>query len=470
MNLEMGNTDLLLYAPIAFGLARGLSKFLDLPHRLPRWDRALRYIWVPAVVVYGIALLLRFRSPVLSEYYWLGVEGLFGVLLLLLSYYRPARTLLLGLAPLLACRLLNTGLLTVGSSLLKTYHDGFESAQSFAGLWLFCFLFMARGQKKQLGKEQLLREEEEKAKRLIEAQNAELERLVGERTAALTIQAEELRHALTELRTAQAQLVQSEKMASLGELTAGIAHEIQNPLNFVNNFAEVSAELVAELEEERARPAPDAGLEDELLADLKQNLLKITQHGSRAASIVRGMLEHSRTSTGERVPTDLNQLADEYLRLAYHGLRAKDKSFNATLKPDFDPALPLVPALPQDLGRVLLNLLNNAFYAVRQRQQRGESGYAPTVRISTRRVGGGEVEIRVADNGSGIPESVKQKIFQPFFTTKPTGEGTGLGLSLSYDIITQGHGGTLAVDSREGEGTTFTITLPGPAAGQAPGE
>ncbi|MDQ2769632.1 MAG: ATP-binding protein [Bacteroidota bacterium] len=462
MTPRIGNPDLLLYASIAFGVARGLGKFLDLPRRLPRWDRLLRYIWVPAVVLFGLALVLHFRSPVLAEYYWLAVETTFGLLLLLLSYYRPARTLLMGLGPLWGYHLLSTGLLSVGSGLLKTYDDGFDTAHGFATLWLFCFFFIARSQKKQLEKEELLREEDEKARRRIEAQNVELERLVAERTANLTTQAEELRGALTELRTTQAQLVQSEKMASLGELTAGIAHEIQNPLNFVNNFAEVSAELVTELEEERARPERDAGLEDELLADLKQNLLKITQHGGRAASIVRGMLEHSRTSTGERLPTDLNQLADEYLRLAYHGLRAKDKSFNATLEPDFEPDLPLVPALAQDLGRVLLNLLNNAFYAVRQRQQRGESGYAPTVRISTRRVGEGAVEIRVADNGSGIAESVRQKIFQPFFTTKPTGEGTGLGLSLSYDIITQGHGGTLTVASREGEGTTFTIILPGP--------
>ena len=459
MTPRIGNADLLLYASIAFGMARGLSKFLDLPTRLPRWDQALRYIWVPAVALYGIALLLGFRSPALAENYWLAVESFFGLILLLLSYYRPARTLLLGLGPLWFYHLLSTALLMVSSGLLKTYDNGFDNAKNFASLWLFCFLFIARGQKKQLEKEQLQREEEEQAKRRIEAQNLELERLVGERTAALTTQAEELRGALTELRAAQAQLVQSEKMASLGELTAGIAHEIQNPLNFVNNFAEVSAELVAELEEERIRPERDPGLEDELLADLKQNLVKITQHGGRAASIVRGMLEHSRTSSGERTLTDLNQLADEYLRLAYHGLRAKDKSFNATLEPHFDATLPPVPVLAQDLGRVLLNLLSNAFYAVRQRQQRGAAGYAPTVRVSTRRVGD-DVEIRVRDNGSGIPESVKQKIFQPFFTTKPTGEGTGLGLSLSYDIVTQGHGGTLSVASKEGEFTEFVIVLP----------
>ena len=457
------NSDLLFMAPAAAVLVSALGKFVDLPRRQPRWNRLLRLVWVPAGVLFGLSSLLRMRIPLAGEWYWLLVLAAIVLTLLAVSDYRPARTLVLATVPYALFELLNTVLQTVHSSLLKTYDDGFDTAHAFTLIWAATFVLIARSQKKQLEKEQLLREEEEKARRHIEGQNVELERLVAERTATLTTQAEELRGALTELRTTQAQLVQSEKMASLGELTAGIAHEIQNPLNFVNNFAEVSAELVTELEDERARPERDAGLEDELLADLKQNLLKITQHGGRAASIVRGMLEHSRTSTGERLPTDLNQLADEYLRLAYHGLRAKDKSFNATLEPDFDPDLPPVPALAQDLGRVLLNLLNNAFYAVRQRQQRGESGYAPTVRISTRRVAGGEVEIRVADNGSGIPESVKQKIFQPFFTTKPTGEGTGLGLSLSYDIITQGHGGTLTVDSREGEGTTFTITLPGMA-------
>ncbi|WP_226915723.1 ATP-binding protein [Hymenobacter siberiensis] len=287
----------------------------------------------------------------------------------------------------------------------------------------------------------------------------ELNAAVTHQKQGLQTQRDQLDASLTELRTTQAQLIQAEKMASLGELTAGIAHEIQNPLNFVNNFAEVSAELITELEEEQQKPDRDLELEAELLTDLKQNLLKISQHGGRAASIVRGMLEHSRTSSGERTPTNLNQLADEYLRLAYHGLRAKDKTFNATLKPDFDPVLPPVEVIAQDLGRVLLNLLSNAFYAVRQRQQRGVAGYAPTVGISTRRVGK-KVEIRVRDNGQGIPEAVRAKIFQPFFTTKPTGEGTGLGLSLSYDIVTQGHGGTLSVTSEEGSFTEFLISLP----------
>ena len=281
----------------------------------------------------------------------------------------------------------------------------------------------------------------------------------------LQAQRDQLDASLTNLRSTQAQLVQSEKMASLGELTAGIAHEIQNPLNFVNNFAEVSAELVAEVRDERAKgAAADAALEAELLEDLEQNLGKISQHGRRAAGIVRGMLEHSRASTGERAPTDVNALTDEYLRLAYQGLRAKDKSFNTALETDFAPGLPPVPAVGADVGRVLLNLFSNAFYAVRQRQQRGEAGYAPTVSVSTQQVNG-QVEIRVRDNGTGMPAAVQAKIFQPFFTTKPTGEGTGLGLSLSHDIISKGHGGTLSVTSQEGNGTEFLISLPRHLAG-----
>jgi len=304
------------------------------------------------------------------------------------------------------------------------------------------------GEIEKLSAQTLAQEQEKQA--LLASQNETLENQVAERTA-------ELQRSLTDLRATQAQLIQKEKMASLGELTAGIAHEIQNPLNFVNNFSEVSAELVDELKE--AQAAGDAEEVTALADDLSQNLGKISHHGQRAAAIVKGMLEHSRTSTGERRPTDINALADEYLRLAYQGLRAKDKTFNAKLETDFAPALPLVEAAGTDLGRVLLNLFGNAFYAVQKRQQTGEAGYAPTVQVRTRQVGP-QVEICVADNGMGMPAEVQAKIFQPFFTTKPTGEGTGLGLSLSYDIITKGHGGTLAVASQEGQGTTFTIRLP----------
>jgi two-component system NtrC family sensor kinase len=275
--------------------------------------------------------------------------------------------------------------------------------------------------------------------------------------ALLTKQKEQIQQTLAELKNTQAQLVQSEKMASLGELTAGIAHEIQNPLNFVNNFSEVSVELTEELEEEVR-----AGRTNDILAlsaDLKSNLQKILHHGKRADSIVKSMLQHSRSGSGQRERTDINALADEYLRLSYHGLRAKDKMFNATLETTYDPLVGMIEVLPQDLGRVFLNLINNAFYAVQQRRQLNEPGYQPTVALHTERRDG-DVLICVRDNGTGIPQNVVEKIFQPFFTTKPTGEGTGLGLSLSYDIITKSHGGMLTVSSQEGAGTEFTIKIP----------
>ncbi|HPH19450.1 MAG TPA: ATP-binding protein [Haliscomenobacter sp.] len=273
---------------------------------------------------------------------------------------------------------------------------------------------------------------------------------------------ETLQRTLNDLRTTQNQLIQSEKLASLGELTAGIAHEIQNPLNFVNNFAEVSAEMLGEMKEEIK-----AGNTSEVIAiadDLEQNLSKINHHGQRAASIVKGMLEHSRASTGVKEPTDLNALADEYLRLAYHGLRAKDSSFNAMMVTHFEPDLPLVSVIPQDIGRVLLNLINNAFYAVNEKAKQGIEDYQPIVTVSTRlrlrSATEDAIEISVKDNGNGIPEAIKEKIFQPFFTTKPTGQGTGLGLSLAYDIVMQGHGGTLTVSSIPRTETIFEIQLP----------
>ena len=270
-------------------------------------------------------------------------------------------------------------------------------------------------------------------------------------------QRDELEQTLGELKATQTQLIQSEKMASLGELTAGIAHEIQNPLNFVNNFSEVSAELVDELDEELDKG--DIAEAKAIASDVKQNLEKIRHHGKRADGIVKGMLEHSRAASGQKEPTDLNKLADEYLRLAYHGLRAKDKSFNAELTTQFDESLPLVNVIPQDIGRVMLNLFNNAFYAVNQKQKNADADYKPNVSVTTNSVAG-QVIIKVKDNGPGIPDSIKDKIMQPFFTTKPTGEGTGLGLSLSYDIVVKGHAGTINVESKEGEGSTFTITMP----------
>jgi signal transduction histidine kinase len=270
---------------------------------------------------------------------------------------------------------------------------------------------------------------------------------------AARLKAEE---ALTELKATQSQLIQSEKMASLGELTAGIAHEIQNPLNFVNNFSEVSTELVAEMNAELDKGnTVDA---KEIANDLKQNLDKINHHGKRAADIVKGMLQHSRSSSGIKEPTDIKALSDEYLRLAYHGLRAKDKSFNATMKTDFDESIGNINIIPQDIGRVILNLITNAFYVVAEKKKQNPEGYEPTVIVSSRKVDG-KVEVSVKDNGSGIPQNVLDKIFQPFFTTKPTGQGTGLGLSLSYDIV-KAHGGELKVETNEGEGSEFIIQLP----------
>jgi signal transduction histidine kinase len=273
-------------------------------------------------------------------------------------------------------------------------------------------------------------------------------------------------NALSELRTTQTQLVQSEKMASLGELTAGIAHEIQNPLNFVNNFSEVSKELLDEMEAElRKGNTQDA---QQIAKDVIQNLEKITFHGKRADGIVKSMLQHSRKSTGQKEPTDINALCDEYLRLAYHGLRAKDKSFNAKFETNLDPTVGELNVLPQEIGRVILNLINNAFYAVSEKKssfakapadKETKNPYEPTVTVTTRKAGN-HVEILIKDNGTGIPQKVVDKIFNPFFTTKPTGQGTGLGLSLSYDIITKGHGGELKVETKEGEGSEFIVALP----------
>jgi signal transduction histidine kinase len=265
-----------------------------------------------------------------------------------------------------------------------------------------------------------------------------------------------IEQAYIDLKSTQAQLVQSEKMASLGELTAGIAHEIQNPLNFVNNFSEVNKELLAEMNEEMEK-----GNYDEvktIAKDVTENGEKINHHGKRADAIVKGMLQHSRSSSGQKELTDINALADEYLRLAYHGLRAKDKMFNAAMKTDYDETLGLIKVIPQDIGRVVLNLITNAFYAVSERKKQQPELYEPVVSVGTKNLGD-RIEIHVKDNGNGIPQKVLDKIFQPFFTTKPTGQGTGLGLSLSYDIV-KAHGGELNVETKEGEGSVFTLQIP----------
>jgi signal transduction histidine kinase len=279
--------------------------------------------------------------------------------------------------------------------------------------------------------------------------NRELEQKVEERTA-------ELKYSLENLKSTQSQLIQSEKMASLGELTAGIAHEIQNPLNFMNNFSEVNAELLDELRQEMKNGNTSEA--DSIAENIKENELKINRHGKRADAIVKGMLQHSRSNTGVKEAVDVNALADEYLRLSYHGIRAKEKDFNATIKTDFDIAIGKINLIPQDIARMLLNIYNNAFYAVNEKKKTTSAVYDPTVSISTKKIGD-KVEIRVKDNGKGIPQKVVDKIFQPFFTTKPAGQGTGLGLSLSYDIV-KAHGGAITVNTREGEGSEFVVQLP----------
>lgn len=265
-----------------------------------------------------------------------------------------------------------------------------------------------------------------------------------------------LQKSLDELKAAQAQLIQSEKMASLGELTAGIAHEIQNPLNFVNNFSEVSKELLEEMLEEIQNG--DMEEVNAIAQDVIQNLEKINHHGKRADGIVKGMLQHSRSSSDTKELADINVLVDEYLRLAYHGLRAKDKSFNAALETNFDDTIKTINIVPQDIGRVVLNLITNAFYACNEKKELQIEDYEPKVTVETKKIND-KIQIQVSDNGNGIPNKVLEKVFQPFFTTKPTGQGTGLGLSLSYDII-KAHGGNIKVNTIENEGTDFIISLP----------
>ena len=305
----------------------------------------------------------------------------------------------------------------------------------------------------------------EEQQRILTEQNELLEKRVEERTGELMDQKEALQASLTHLKSTQLQLVQKEKMASLGELTAGIAHEIQNPLNFVNNFSEVNSELLTEMKDclDKEKFSDEGKQNIEGIVDaVIQNLEKIKHHGKRADDIVKGMLLHSRNTTGEKEPVNINLLASEYLRLSYHGLRAKDKTFNALMETNFDESIGKLNVIPQEIGRVLLNLFNNAFYSVTEKKKNeivlGLKNYEPQVTLITKKLKD-RAEIVVRDNGMGIPSKILDKIFLPFFTTKPSGQGTGLGLSLSYDIITKGHAGEMTVNTKEGEYTEFIISL-----------
>lgn len=419
--------------------------------------------WPPKIVksyaVIGILFVLYYvlnETPIISWVFNLAILALFYIIYRL-EDFQKLRSLMYAFLPLLILEVLQEATRLGDWAWLNSLENGLENAKPFAVIWMIAMFIIINRQNKALRKAEAKQHMEEKLKEIAVSQKAELEVLVAERTAEITQQKEALLKTVEELRATQAQLIQSEKMASLGELTAGIAHEIQNPLNFVNNFSEINAELITELEQEIEK-----GNFEEVKAiarDIRDNEGKINHHGKRADAIVKGMLQHSRSGGGAKEPTDVNVLADEYLRLAYHGLRAKDKSFNASMKTDFDQGLGLLNIVPQDLGRVILNLITNAFYAVSERKKLQPEGYEPTVSVSTKKVRN-ILEIKVRDNGMGIPPKVMEKIFQPFFTTKPTGEGTGLGLSMSYDIITKGHGGELLVRTKEGEFAEFIIKLP----------
>ncbi len=453
----------------------------------PKWDRFL--VATNAVSVFGTLTKNNLEDyidkgffKILSTVFTIGL--IITILFLLITFFlsirhrsRQAKLFIIAMAPIIimAAALIIILFLRKFFPQVKSPLDElwFNTIGKIAVAWcvlLFSWILFKRydDQKRVIAqqaidKERLAKEKEIERSQLIEQQKIELEKTVEERTS-------ELKQSLQDLQSTQKQLIQSEKMASLGELTAGIAHEIQNPLNFVNNFSEVNKELLTEMNEEILKG--NYNEVKSIAKDITDNEEKINNHGKRADAIVKGMLQHSQSSTGVKAPTDINALADEYLRLAYHGLRAKDKDFNATLKTDFDNTIGKVNVIPQDIGRVLLNLYNNAFYAVAERQKQLaaqemtsfqkmsslEPRYEPLVSLSTKKTGN-QVFITVSDNGNGIQQKIVDKIFQPFFTTKPTGQGTGLGLSLSYDII-KAHGGEIKVETREGEGSEFIIVLP----------
>ncbi len=422
---------------------------------LPEQEKQLKYGLYFSLSLVAIEAI--FSILYITRWFWALYLLALVVIPLKQNEFRALRMFIVAFVPFVVVSVLNDLTEAISSEFFKSTETYFKNASTLTFIWMIAILFSQNRQSKAAEKERIKRQKEDEINRAIAIRKVELEELVAERTAELTQQKEELEQAITELRATQSQLIQSEKMASLGELTAGIAHEIQNPLNFVNNFSEVSKELLDEMQAEMDKGnTADA---KQIVADIKQNLEKISHHGKRADSIVKGMLLHSRASSGQKELTDINALADEYLRLAYHGLRAKDKTFNAKFETDFDESIGKISLVPQDIGRVILNILNNAFYAVTEKKKLSGNEYAPTVSISTKKTDA-DIQIRIADNGNGIPEKIIDKIFQPFFTTKPAGQGTGLGLSMCYEIINQEHGGSMLVESSEGEGSAFIIHLP----------
>ena len=432
-----------------------LRKILRTSAPNAEWERNL------TLSMFGVGVLFIIEKFLHADAVMMWVWHLALLSILAIIYFNPAfsasRTLMFAVFPFIVLSLFNDIIKEIFPSFFDQVHDYLEVGAVFTVIWMVVMLIVSKKQRRALEKERLKTLAEEELNLRLEQQKLELEGIVAKRTSELVQQKEELEQALVHLKSMQSQLIQQEKLASLGELTAGIAHEIQNPLNFVNNFSEVNSELIDEMQNEL-----NAGNMEEAIAlanDIKENEQKIVFHGRRADTIVKGMLQHSRTSSGTKEPTDINELADEYLRLSYHGLRAKDKSFNATMQTNFDESIGNIDIIPQDIGRVLLNLFTNAFYSVSEKKKEAGEAFEPTVWVTTKKIGN-MVRIIVRDNGLGVPQSVMDKIFQPFFTTKPTGEGTGLGLSLSYDIVTKGHGGELNVYSKNGDGAEFIILLP----------
>jgi signal transduction histidine kinase len=459
-----------------FFMFQFVRNYLQVSKFYARWNKWITFIiylffavqiattFFLSVYGYGSkSTIWLFISPITEIIFWLSF--IITIIIFFLKITGEIRAFLIGVLPLtlsiLARQVVEIG--AIFSVFLRNHVSNFILFTGYtngvASLWLMViiswtlFKRFANQEKKlaqeKLEKEQLAKEQEIQKRELIAQQKVELEKQVVERTS-------ELKQSLEELKSTQSQLIQSEKMASLGELTAGIAHEIQNPLNFVNNFSEVNTELIDEMKNELVNGNQQQAIE--IADDIRGNQEKISFHGKRADAIVKGMLQHSRSSSGLKEPTDINALADEYLRLSYHGLRAKDKNFNATMETDFDASIEKINIIPQDIGRVLLNLFNNAFYAVNEQKNSNLISYNPTVFVRTQKCDN-KIQITVRDNGNGIPQKIVDKIFQPFFTTKPTGQGTGLGLSLSYDII-KAHGGEIKVESKEGEGSEFVIQLP----------
>jgi len=456
-------------------VVRYLRKSLQTDTLLPEWDRILKGLMFASI---GVMVLEVTVSPLKSITTWLS-HGILAYILYILyrkKEFSTARPVMLAIAPFILLSVFNDLIKIISPKLHSTLDDILIIGILFAIIWMIVMLVITNRQRKALEKEQSKTKQEEEQNKVLGTLKEQLEVQVAERTSELTRQKEALEQTLKDLQSTQTQLIHAEKMASLGELTAGIAHEIQNPLNFVNNFSEVSVEMLNEMKTELKKGNTEDAVY--ITDDIIHNLEKIIHHGKRADSIVKGMLQHSRKSTGQKEPTDINKLVDEYLRLAFHGMRAKDKSFNVKLNTDFDKTIGKINIIPQDVDRVLLNLYNNAFYAVTEKKKLlaaataeaektdnlsikviANKYYEPAISVITKNLGT-KVEIRVKDNGNGIPATALDKIFQPFFTTKPTGEGTGLGLSLSYDIITKGHSGTLKVETKEGKGSEFIIQLP----------